>query len=192
MLIWPGSQVAVVASDKINVRRTLHTEAQSVLSSGALARLAARTMAGAHISDAAEPMKMLRRVIRLSWLEIGAVIDPFLNGEAGALCDVCRRNGPPAFADTTLPQRGRLAKAPALLLMNPSCRVGLGERGAYLGLARGFAPPITKPFPDFLAARNRGLPDIFFINSSCAASLPAVGSVVSKGGSVPTPRERAP
>jgi len=33
-------------------------------------------MAGAHISEAAAPMKMLRRVIRPSWLEIGAVIEP--------------------------------------------------------------------------------------------------------------------
>ncbi len=29
--------------------------------------------------------------------------------------------------DTTLPQRGRLARASALLLMNPSCRVRLGD-----------------------------------------------------------------
>jgi hypothetical protein len=33
-------------------------------------------MAGAHISNAAEPTKMLRRVMRLSRLEIGAIIEP--------------------------------------------------------------------------------------------------------------------
>jgi hypothetical protein len=38
-------------------------------------------MAGAHISDAAAPMKMLLRVIRLSWLEIAAVIEPSCQSE---------------------------------------------------------------------------------------------------------------
>jgi hypothetical protein len=67
-------------------------------------------MAGAHISDAAEPMKMLRRVIRLSWLEIGAVIDPFLNGEGWRHSATFAVETAPAFAVTTLPQRGRLAR----------------------------------------------------------------------------------
>jgi hypothetical protein len=57
-------------------------------------RLAARTMAGAHSSEAAAPMNMLLRVIKPSWLETGAVIEPSCNGEGLArLCYVCRRNG---------------------------------------------------------------------------------------------------
>jgi hypothetical protein len=44
-------------------------------------RLAARTMAGAHSSEAAAPMKMLLRVVRPSWLEITAVIEPSCQGE---------------------------------------------------------------------------------------------------------------
>jgi len=41
----------------------------------------ARTIAGAHISEAAAPIKMLLRVIRLSWLEIGDVIEPSCHSE---------------------------------------------------------------------------------------------------------------
>ena len=55
-------------------------------------KLAARTMAGAHSSEAAAPMNMLLRVIKPSWLETGAVIEPSCKGE-GLLCYVCRRNG---------------------------------------------------------------------------------------------------
>jgi hypothetical protein len=38
-------------------------------------------MAGAHISEAAAPMKMLLRVIRPLWLEIRAVIEPSCQSE---------------------------------------------------------------------------------------------------------------
>ena len=92
-------------------------------------RLVARTMAGAHIREAAPPRKMVLRVIRLSWLEIGDVIEPSCHSEGLAPpCYVCRRNGHiPLSVDTTLPQRGRLARAPALLLMRPLCSMGLGD-----------------------------------------------------------------
>ena len=33
----------------------------------------------------------------------------------------------PLSVDTTLPQRGRLARAPALLLMRPLCSMGLSD-----------------------------------------------------------------
>jgi hypothetical protein len=44
------------------------------------------------------------------------------------LCYVCRRNGHiPLSVDTTLPQRGRLARAPALLSMRSLCGMGLSD-----------------------------------------------------------------
>jgi hypothetical protein len=86
-------------------------------------------MAGAHISEAAEPMKMLLRVIRLSWLEIGAVIEPSYQSEGWrrSATFAVKTATSHCSVDTTLPQHGRLARAPALLLMRPLCSMGLGD-----------------------------------------------------------------
>jgi hypothetical protein len=51
-------------------------------------RLAIRTIAGAHISEAAAPMKMLLRVIRLP--RVIAVIEPsFVTRAGGGLLNFC-------------------------------------------------------------------------------------------------------
>ena len=71
---------------------------------------------------------MLLRAIRSSWLEIGAVIEPSCQSEVAAtLLRLPSKRSHPTLAETTVPQRGRLVRAPGLLLMNPSCRAGLGD-----------------------------------------------------------------
>jgi hypothetical protein len=90
-------------------------------------RLAARTMAGAHISEAAAPITMLLRVITPSWLEIGAVIVPSQSEGWRRPATLAVETATSHLRGNHLATAGRLVRAPGLPLMNPSCSVGLGD-----------------------------------------------------------------
>jgi len=84
-------------------------------------RLVARTMAGAHIREAAAPRKVLLRVIKPPcWrFKIGAIIEyPPVIARAGATLLQLPSKQPHPIEATTLPQRGRLVRVLALLLMH--------------------------------------------------------------------------
>jgi hypothetical protein len=76
-------------------------------------------MAGAHNSEAAAPMKMLLRVMRLWWgVGINAVSPPFTMRAGTALLSLPLKRPHPTFVETTLPQFGRLVKVPAFVEMH--------------------------------------------------------------------------
>jgi len=85
-------------------------------------RLVARTIAGAHIMEAAAPMKMLLREIlwRSVDLSVSAAIGPSLHKEGWrrSATFAVQERPHPTFVETTSPQFGRLVKAPALVAMH--------------------------------------------------------------------------
>ena len=110
-------------------------------------------MAGAHISEAAALMMMLLRAIRSSWLENGAVIESSCQSEVAAtLLRLPSKRPHPTLVETTLPQRGRLVRAPGLLLMCSSCSM---------------EPPITIKRSTFMTEEIR-----FCLKAEEAPSLP--------------------